>query len=1086
MELEQLSLLEGDIRRRLLRNRDNKDFVPYEWLVDLVKEDRIRKVLNETNIEDWDRASIVSTVRVNALRGFGTLVLMKKPQLIFNFIERDSTDGRLPMSKEAVLEVLGEPSLIKRREDLVKSPELKATTDNDQVRNLEAQIAPIQEWAGEFVKMQWIFLSPDFPQQPPHRMIFDSRPLPFLAPQTASSGSRGGHFGDVFEEKLPSPTFNDGAQKTRSLIRKELKSRGTKQYKDELRCLRLLNLTSHPNILELSGSYTYGGMHNFVFPVANLGDLHKLLEDIPPPAFLEDPGSKAESFVPKVREHVFYEAACGLASALEKLHYYSNDDLNLEMIGCHHDLKPRNVLVHESKFILADFGLSTLKKGPETMFRDRDIDFAAPEGRDLVTLERYPIGPPSDIWSLGCILAVILAYMKDGPTGVKDFENERKYTFPRLKGRLVTVYGFHGGRGRSNPHVVTWLGGKKANARSEGSHAEADLVELIQDMLTIDPSHRPEIRQVLRRLRCIALKKIAELIQKEFSASRHKDVLEFSVERHILLEWLDRVSPIAKADPQMLRTEESFSGLRRALHDIADELRLLSDVAENDRPLFTRLRHSNERLLASVEPAVQQSIYRRVELKVLHIEAKDRKGEEPGESHDPQDPLPQIDELQGTKAPSTPGPNYIRRVAIANMTRLMNESVNNSIPKLAEEAVEVLPLKLKKGGVPTFRLAKLRESSDEGAEARHVVVEEMLYNRNVADEKVARTLFDRMVHVLGVQNRPTADFRALRCRGFYHAANHHYFGLVYDFPTIGGPEAALASGQSTEVVQLSELINDHPDLVSSRNDLIITLDERYRLAHDLAAAVYAFHKVGWLHKNISSYNVIFFRDEGGGANQRPGDGSYGAGSGSGSKSGGAGKGEEPQVEYAAFSRLSLASPFLIGFSHGRPNEEGEYSNRTSGSTGGDEAAKTLRTYHHPRYYGSDSHRTPYRTAYDYHSLGLVLLEIGYWQPLRKLLYRGEKDFDRLQRTEHLRHRRIPGLAAYMGDVYAAAVVACLDDAALRGDVGYGGGNTGDRSSSGGDSHAERLGVDRNFERLVLTPLEALASGFRTDATQQGD
>lgn len=842
-----------------------------------------------------------------------------------------------------------------------------------------------------------------------------------------------------------------------------MKSRGTKQYTDELRCLSLLNLVSHPNIVKLSGSYTYGGMHNFLFPVANLGDLHKLLEDIPPPAFLEDPISKAKSSVPKVREHIFYEAACGLASALETLHNCGGG-LNPEMIGCHHDLKPRNVLVHESKFILADFGLSTLEKSPETMLSDRDINFAAPEGRDLVTLKRYPVGPPSDIWSLGCILAVILAYMKDGPRGVKDFEEERKYTFSGWKGHLVTVYGFHGGRGRSNPHAVTWLGGMKANAWSEGSHAEADLVELIQDMLTIDPLHRPEICEVLRRLQCIALKKIAEPIQKEFGASRHRDVFEFSVERYIFLEWLDLIGPIAKGDPQILRTEESFSGLRRVLHDMTDELRLLSDVAKNDRPPFTRLRHSNERLLASVKLAVQQSIYVRVELKILHTEAF-----------------------------STPDPNYVWRAAIANMmelmnepanmTELMNEPANSSIPKLAQEAVEVLPLKMKKGDVPTFRLAKLRESSDEGAEARHVVVEEMLYNRNVADEKLARMLFDRMVDVLEVQNRPTADFRALRCRGFYCAANRHYFGLIYDFPTDVGPEAALASGRSTKVVQLSELINDHPDLVSSRNNLIITLDERYRLAHDLAAAIYAFHKVGWLHKNISSYNVIFFRDEGGGANQRPGDISYGAGGGSKS---GAGKGKEPQAEYAAFSRLSLASPFLIGFSHARRNEEREYSNRTSGSTGGDEAAKTLRTYHHPRYYGSNSHRTPYRTAYDYHSLGLVLLEIGYWQPLRKLLYREEKDLDRLQRTEHLRHRRVPGLAAYTGDVYAAAVAACLDDAALRGDASSGAGDTGDGSGSGGDSHAERLAVDRNFERLVLTPLEALARGFRTNALQQGD
>lgn len=204
--------MKRDIRKRLLRNRDNNHFIPYEWLVDLVKEDRIHNVLYETDIEVRDRISIVSTVsivRVNALRVFGILVLIEKPQLIFNFVGHDITDGRLPIGKEAVLEVLGEPSLTKRREDLVKNQELKATNDNDEVRNLEAQIAPIQEWAEDFVEMQWIFLSPDFLQPSPHRKILDGRPLPFLA----NSGNRGGHFGDVFEEKLPSPAFNDDAQK---------------------------------------------------------------------------------------------------------------------------------------------------------------------------------------------------------------------------------------------------------------------------------------------------------------------------------------------------------------------------------------------------------------------------------------------------------------------------------------------------------------------------------------------------------------------------------------------------------------------------------------------------------------------------------------------------------------------------------------------------------------------------------------------------------------------------------------------------------------------------------------------------------
>jgi serine/threonine protein kinase len=861
--------------------------------------------------------------------------------------------------------------------------------------------------------------------------------------------------------------------------------------------MRLLNLISHRNILVLSGSYTYEGMHNFVFPVANLGDLNSLLENDPPPAFLEDPRNQAKGSIPRVREHIFYEAACGLASALEKLHYYSNDDLNLELIGCHHDLKPGNVLVHECEFILADFGLSTLEKSPDPVKGNRDMEFGAPEGWDWLEMEPYPTGPESDIWSLGCILAVILEYTKDGRLGVEKFDEARGYTLTVKNGTKTTVHSFHLGRGQSNPNVQIWLDEKRAKALTDGSHAEVDLIELIQDMLEIDPLDRPEIRQVVRRLRCVALKKIAEPIERDFSASRHRDALEFSVERHILLEWLGRIGPIAKDNEQMLCTEDSFSGLRGVLHDIADELRLLSDVEKNDRPLFTRLRHSNERLLAAVGPAVQQSIHRRVEQQVVQTQGdlREKVKKVPGEPHKPQGPLLQTDKPPGTEVltAQAPNPSYIRRIAIANMTQLMSKPLNSSVPKLdLGKDVIVLPLKkdLEKNDEPqpkqdpkkdedvvvTFRLGKMCVSSED------VVVEEMLYSGNGADETVAHKLFNRMVHVLGVQNHPAANFRTLQCRGFYHEGSHRCFGLVYDFPSRSQSQNKIEKGkgrgkqkgkgeekgeEKVEVVQLLEMIKKHPKIISSPTNLLITLDERYYLAYNLAAAVYAFHQVGWLHKNISSYNIIFFREDDMGKAKEP-------------------QAKEPQAkemeakEMEAFERLSLASPFLIGFSHARPNEQEEYSNKTSTETGGDHAQRTLRTYHHPQYHGTDNSRTPYRTAYDYHSLGLVLLEIGCWEPLRKLLSK-EKSLDRFQRTEHLRRRRVPYLAAYMGDVYATAVATCLDDAALGGDV-----SPGDPSE--GDSTPKRLAVDRDFERLVLTPLEALAKGYqhRPSAPQLDD
>lgn len=851
------------------------------------------------------------------------------------------------------------------------------------------------------------------------------------------------------------------------MIRKQLKSRVINKYLDEERCLRLLNVLSHPNILELFGSYTYSGAHNFLFPMANLGDLHDLLEHAPPPAFLTDSSRGTASSASQIKEEAFYEAACGLASALEKLHYYSNEDLKLDLIGCHHDLKPRNILVHDSKFILADFGLSTMKDSiadPETLARDRDHYFNPPEAQDYFTFEKYPVGPPSDVWSFGCILAVLLAYMKDGgPKGVEAFKEQRTHTFRAYRNRPLTLKSFHAGRGQINPGVEKWLADKLAKAKADGKQAEIALVELIHDMLTIDPKDRPEIRQVLRRLRCIALYKIAEPIQEAYKTSAHGHALEFLVEKHIFSQWLDRIGPIAKDDSRVLGTEESFIELRRALSDIYDELRLLSDITTNDRPLFTRLRHSNELLLSSLAWETRMSVHRCVELELLSQESSAKDEGELGQSHVVHDLALHASEPQVSDVPSTASLSYATRVAIANMAKLMNESNNSSIPKLSQEAVKLLPLPQKrKGSVPTFRLAKLREAKHEIGIERDVLVEEMQYNRNVADETVARTLFDRMVNVLGRQNQPMANFRALRCSGFYHEEARRYFGLVYDYPIPEGSNTSTDSSQK-KTVQLAELMDKHDRVLDSQEDLIIPLGDRYRLAYELVAAVYAFHQAGWIHKNISSYNILFFQDDH-------------------SKEGNV----DPNTEgYTRFKQLLLASPYLIGFSHARPNEENQYSNRTSAGVGnGDEAMRTLRAYQHPSYLGdNDSHRAPYRTAFDYYSLGLVLLEIGYWKPLRKLLRQQPKEgpeLTRLEKAEHLRRRRVPGLAAYMGDAYAAAVAVCIDDTLLLSSGEF------DGSRPGGDSDAERLAVDRNFENLVLTPLETLSRAMWSGPPPQKD
>ncbi|KAK3368038.1 kinase-like domain-containing protein, partial [Podospora didyma] len=163
--------------------------------------------------------------------------------------------------------------------------------------------------------------------------------------------------------------------------------------------LAKLNILKHPNITELLGSYTLGDKLNLLFPLAfrSLGSYFKT-------------GELSLAGFPDNSSVIF--AVAGLASALQALHLYRSEDVSL--IGCHHDIKPDNILVMDGKLVLSDFGLSTLKEGvhSDTYLRFGQGFYLAPETEDCDdNFARHRIGRPSDIWSLGCVLMELMVFM---------------------------------------------------------------------------------------------------------------------------------------------------------------------------------------------------------------------------------------------------------------------------------------------------------------------------------------------------------------------------------------------------------------------------------------------------------------------------------------------------------------------------------------------------------------------------------------------------------------------------------------------------------------------------------------------------
>ncbi|TGJ81232.1 hypothetical protein E0Z10_g7550, partial [Xylaria hypoxylon] len=870
MPSEKIESLRREIYIRCLLNTARKEFVPYEWLSDLLTEERIRDALEalDDGIIDKDECpQVARDVREFGLRTFAIFLTMKKPDLVYRFFQTDQfdkdacsiLDKRLPMEEARLKHALGLTNIQKDIEMLLEIANKKGEVldSNPRFKGLKEQEAKCISLCQEFMSVQDMFLSPTFPQGPLHRILLDSTRLPFvLNPgqgETAGSGAVDpsiGGFGKVNKETLPPQRYEDKAcdkfpraQLTRQgmvIVRKELKSKGKEAYRDELRCLRLLATARHPSLLELYGSYTHQAKHNFLFREAVQGDLHDLLE--------------GEWRLPKFQhDDAFYLAFCSLASALEHVHYYANDDLGLEMIGCHHDLKPRNVFVDDGRFVLGDFGLSTIndKRHPTVLAQDRDLYFAAPENIDYVKEIRGQVGPPGDIWSLGCILTEVYTFMRGGRDAVRDFRHSRvlEQDFGDV---IIPIKAFHDGLGNLNPATINHLDGMEAAVQAETeprlAHGdgrrpvpELGLIQLVREMLTIDDSARPNIKKVLQRLRCITLQKKSEPICDDLLVSPHSQNVEFIIERQVFREWLGRLEEAGQRGQLYLPTDAAFDQACKTLDALLDELRLLAQD-DLEFPLFSQLRRLNEELLSCLDVNGRLSIRRAVERSAIPIARKLAR----------ESKLPDTSVSETTLLGSGPKANILRLLAAAQVKARMGQKDSQAVPKLKSTDVTLFDPPGVAKTATTFRLGTLKQDGD--AVEIPVVVEEMTIDAKHAKPEYSDRLFKRLENVLSLGTAETLqDFRALNCNGIYFDTDNELIGLAYRYPS-----KASGSNSSTRVVSLAQLLDEMRETVDYSRNVVIGLDDRVQLAHDLALAVSNFHHIGWMHKNISSHTVLFF------------------------------------------------------------------------------------------------------------------------------------------------------------------------------------------------------------------------------------
>jgi serine/threonine protein kinase len=723
-------------------------------------------------------------------------------------------------------------------------------------------------------------------------------------------------------------------------VLKEMKprSRAIFDYELELRNLSILRLLKHPHIIELLACFTHSDGQSFIFSLANGGSLADVFN-----------GKRSSPFQ---RPEDLLVALCGLSSAIRTVHTFHADDF--EAIGCHHDLKPSNVLLDGSKLLLADFGLSRFKNeetDSASYFRGGRGDYIAPECQDLGDdFKKHLVHRSSDIWSFGCILSELLTLLLKGVEGVRAFRSSRMFEVENNR-----YFRFHRGPNTAHSPVWNWL---SQLGQDDSKHIQK-LKHVISISLTVKPEDRSNIDIIDKWLRFIAVDFLADninmLYESNFETS--KSIPAFlELERFRSWKWsIEQLVTGSQSNEDSFLSTESYREFEVVLLVLTELCQILQAILpESHQPqkrLFLPLRKLNDTLYGCLPPTSRS-------LAKIYFESHLLESHDDARLHD-------LSEL--TNADTTQPSRIGQLAAVKRLHALVERS---------EERVDAA-FKIDRNSInrtawlQDFYIGELVKE-DKQHVSNNVIVETKNYDEHYSIESIAKELFARLKATVRLLNT-AQSFRVLRCNGYYHDMKSFSLGLVYSYPTV----LSLNQQQSQQALETSTL---HSILQQDfKGQYRPLLGDRFRLAHSLAHSVFEFHKVNWVHRSLSAFNIVFFKPP------------------------------------AALWTDHMREPYFMGFLTSRRNDTFSF---TEGPTDDEQHKKYLSPE-----YGKDSQR--FLQHYDYYSLGIILLELGLWRTLEDMSKGVAFQGSREELKEALLRLALPRLGQTMGVVYQQAVQDCL-------------------------------------------------------------
>lgn len=770
-------------------------------------------------------------------------------------------------------------------------------------------------------------------------------------------------------------------------------------FNNERECLELYATIRHPNILPLLATYTIAGEHAMLFPFFHMD--------------METFFAREMGFGCFGDDTTFVAAIAALASALRAVHEANQrckfTPTLTTQYGYHHDIRPANILVTPTTFILADFGLSHHTppgNEPSRVFVKNIGHYVAPESMDE-NMEPQQVGRACDIWALGCLVSELATYLERGAAGVKKFRARRVlpnfYSIPFKNG-----YFFDGAPPSLRQGVSEWL----ASLAAKPQHPiVSNLAAFCRNALQPDLASRPSIEACSLQLSYIHATHLYQMACSLLQGILAGNPPSSTVPDHAITEgYLELARLQAFGGVMDMNNSNAYqSSLFRNASVGAFIVERLSTILHTLDHCKSTLADTKKQVVESKSRPIDGTGHL-IDLKVVDNTFHTALDELCGtlsssneqylsslwwkqllqtcrENYSSLEPVEQdIKSLQNASYDSMELHLRIERLEQALRQEIEIPGTTGGNLVLGQSQIEVLRAFSRNHSLAFYKPSETASSGSNqdgsgSTDSSQSAIVEWVFVSQMGESESEYERVQKVLMLAELLSCPKPKgLRVLRCAGLLplnSQERNNEYGFVYVFP----------SPCSSPPIPLRQLLS------GAERQLAPTLENKFSIAKALSSSIFELHCCGWLHRNISSENVIFFAPANGAKEK-------------------AGAGETPDMN----------DPYIIGFHHSRPDGHVYCSDIRSAEDVNPDAV----FYQHPEY--GDNTNARFEKPHDYYGLGMVLLEIAFWRSCQNMWQEEKKRHQAMDRRafkDKLVKRFVPRLAAVMGTAYMEAVLACV-------------------------------------------------------------